>query len=72
MNLEASIEKYLQTLMIERGLSMLSIESYRSDLTLFRHIFPFPKQEISDFPGPAPVTIMSVSQSLSVWGGRSD
>jgi len=48
MNLEASIEKYLQTLMIERGLSMLSIESYRSDLMLFRHIFPSPKQEISD------------------------
>ncbi len=48
MNLQKVIDQYLNTLVIEKGLSKKTLESYRHDLTLFTLSFSPPKQAVSE------------------------
>ena len=51
MNLQTIIDQYLNTLIVEKGLSKKTLESYRHDLTVFTLSFSPPKQVISDLQG---------------------
>jgi integrase/recombinase XerD len=48
MNLQKVIDQYLNTLIVEKGLSKKTLESYRHDLTVFTLSFSPPKVTISD------------------------
>ena len=51
MNLQTVIDQYLNTLIVEKGLSKKTLESYRHDLTVFTLSFSPPKQVIADLQG---------------------
>lgn len=48
MNLQKVIDQYINALVIEKGLSKKTLESYRHDLVLFSMSFSPPKQEVKD------------------------
>lgn len=47
MEINDAIDLYIQYLLVEKGLSKATIESYRSDLTLFFNFFP-DKKDVND------------------------
>jgi len=51
MNLQTIIDQYLNTLIVEKGLSKKTLESYRHDLTVFTMSFSPPKQAVADLQG---------------------
>jgi integrase/recombinase XerD len=48
MDINKATDQFIQSLLIERGLSLKTTESYRQDIHLFQYIFPTPKLTISD------------------------
>jgi integrase/recombinase XerD len=48
MDIKTATDQFIQSLLIERGLSTKTTESYRLDIHIFQHIFPTPKMKISD------------------------